>query len=505
MKYVSAKFGNNANSGDNLKNSKLTIAAAAALDTSITIHSGKYLEQNLPTGKVYSGIGNVTFDGSIFNTFITGSGAVTVTNANIINYTNVTGAIYNFTMDKCFFLNSVHNYNSYTDRTIIKTNKAITFNTGSNYFRNSTIYGTSGMFTLNLSSIPNNNLNVIIHSKPTTFQNIYSCLCKFWHFYSVPITLGGVAVTYDGTLGKTIDDLRARAAVVFGGVASDYFQNCKVYNASTTDCFINENLDIREGFYLKPTSPSAKANYITGKHIGAMPVARGPIFPTDYTLGSNIGTDGKLIDPLLNAEADNTIEYTNAFDHGKIILVEQWGEGIVEAPRNGDYSSVDRDTDIDANLKGNGTTLENSEVYVCEIESLSISNGTTTKIYAVGENCTVDATGVWTVIAVNGKMRKLFTTITQVINVLHSRNDNTFTNELAAITPRTHLRYFARPLNAGVETNPMCHVDSSGMPVLGDADTDFTYGVHATYGSPVRVQFRYEKRRRIMQTKNAKS
>jgi hypothetical protein len=533
-KYVSAKFGNNANGGTSLKDSYQTIQKGiteAGGSGIVYVYDGKYLEQNLSfsnTQNIYC-IGNVVFDGSIFSNLST-IGTIpgrflskaTIKNYVSINSSTSTSPIRAIGFQDCFIYECGLTDYINLERTIIKTNKAFTIlelftpaSAGAVIGKNNvSIYGTSGMLSLsaNVSFIEANYaINWIIHSKPTTFLNINACKVKFWHFYSVPITIGAVTKTYNGSSGNALSDLRDAAVTAFGGVAADYFPNCAVYDASTTDCFIDPTLDVKEGFYLKPTSPSATANYITGKHIGALPVARGLIFPTGYTYGSNIQADGTLVDPDDNTPANNTIEYTNPFDHSKVILVENWGEGIIQAERNGDVDNLDRDTDIDANLLGDTDVLTNSEVYVCEVESLSISDGVTTKNYAVGENCLVPATGTWTISATSGVMRKLFTTKAATINVMFSRKDATLavsgeTSYAYGDVTETpaYLRFYVNPYDGVTAKYPMCILDANGIPVLGDADTGFAYTGHAL-GNAVRVQLRYEKRKSIIQVENAKS
>lgn len=516
--YVSAKFGNDDNTGASPKNSFQTIAKAASVVSSLDsvyIYEGKYIEGDISIGrgKMY-GIGNVMMDGTIYNKFDIGPEfRHKIYNFNLFNYNFLTyGGNYNPELFKCFIFNcgnSVLGLSNY-DECIISTNKTFELKLSSSLatsanLNSCTLYGTG---TLNIrgttwdSLTQNVNINNIIYLTSTIFKDANTTKVKFWHFYSVPIDIEEDAlgsILYDNSAGKTINDLRQRCVDYYGGALLDYFPNCQIFDATTTDCFVDETSDVKEGFYLKPTSPSATANYITGKHIGALPVARGLIFPTGYTYGSNIQADGTLLDINDNTPANNTIEYTNPFDHTKVILVENWGEGIVQAMRNGEYNSLDRDTDIDANLLGDTDVLVNDEVYVCEIESLSISDGTTTKNYAVGENCLVETTGTWTITSTLGVMRKLFVENRPTIYSTHSRAD-------ATLATANELKYYIHPIDdLGELTSPMCLLDSSGIPVLGDADAGFQYTGHPTYGDAVRVQLRYEKRKSIIQVENAKS
>ena len=520
-KYISAKYGSSSNGGTSLKDSLLSVKASIATGDYISyVYDGVYFEENIWINSFYQphtiiGMGRVIFDGTLFNYFTplihnNYYGAVlSFVNLTVQNYLAI-GTANNamvVAFDSCY----IHNVGIVTEnpssfhftRVILDSSKEMYpwYSDCPAFINNCVITGT-GVFNLYIlyDLSLNDCVNNIWYKKPIVFSSLSACKVKFNHFYSCLINIGAVTHTYDNE-DYNIDVLRDAAVTAFGGTASDYFPNCAVYNADTTDCFVNPTAGVKEGFYLKPTSPSASANYITGKHIGALPVARGPVFPTDYTSGSNIQADGTLLNPNDNTEANNTIEYTNPFDHGKIVLVEAWGEGIQDAPRNGDYDSLDRDTDIDANLLGDTAVLTNNEVYVCEIESLSITKTEspfTVITYAVGENCLVQATGTWTISATSGKMRKLFTDKRPTIMVKHSRTD-------ATLATATYLKYYITPLNGTTLTYPMCLVDDSGIPVLGDADTGFVYTGHVRYGNAIRVQLRYEKRKSIIQVENAKS
>jgi hypothetical protein len=518
-KYASAKYGSSSNGGTSFEDALLsarTAIAAGGNDSTTYVKDGKYIEENIVGTRGHAiGIGNVVFDGAVFNYFSSAAGKAFY-NFNIRDYTYLSLSATPPIFSGCYIHNVGQGNVNGTAKfgtSVINTNKTFYLYLGSTfeYCKDTAIYGTSGNLILSRVATvsANDNLNVIIHSKPTQFTHQELCKVNYWHFYSVPIDITADAlgsITYDGTAGKTIDDLRTRAFNRYGGAVSDYFPNCVIYDAASDDSFVDPTLGVKEGFYLKPNSPSVSANYVTGKHIGALPVARGLVFPTGFTYGSNIAIDGTLVDPNDNTPANNTLEYTAVFDHSKVILVDSWGSGIIQAERNGDIATVERDTDIDANLLGDTDTLTNDSIYVCETESLSVSAPIAGIVnLAVGENFTVPSTEVWTISATLGEMRELFPVKRPTVYVKFSRTNSTLTGLTYGENADGYLKFFIQAYDGLSAKTPYCLLDGSGIPILGDADTGFQYTGHPTYGDAVKVQLRYEKKKQIIQVENAKS
>jgi len=520
-KHVSINGSNAAGvTGVNEKNGYLTLnkglSSIVSLDT-VYIYEGKYVENmtSIYVRCTITCIGKVVFDGTILSFFIIGNSATSaiknINNAIIENYDSVISSQGSY--GGVFYNSFLYNVGQLTlaylslNKSVISSNKAIKLVlsnaeiTGT--VRDSSIYGTSGLLEITKVNSDgafdaNQNLNVIIHSKPIKF--IYNDLLrvKFWDFYNVSIDIndGLGLILYDNSLGYTINELRQRCVDEFAGVLTDYFPKC-IIHLSTTPCFKDQTSRTKGGFHLHPDSPSRNRNYDNGKYIGALPVADGPPFSDDFTLGLNILPDGTIDEISNTLDDDNTFVFTNWFDHEKLILVESWVLDAVEAQRNGHIISVTKNTADVAIIYPNALT--NDKIYVCELESATISNGTTTINLAVGENHLVAATGTWTITSDN----------TTQLRELYINNKPTFYNRTARVESEkagaNRLKYFLNPYNGLTRMSPMCHLNNLGIPVIGDADEGFSYAGHPQWGLPVRVQLQFEIKEGIIQLLNAKS
>jgi len=512
-KYVSSKFGNDT-LGNGASDAPLqSINSALAIDNTLYIQDGKYLEilTSLAATKDFIGIGNVVLDGTLFNTLTTSSSL----NLSIYNFINLYIVGYNDISS----LRGGNNYFKYCfleSISLLATSNLSTLGIGTNFENNTFLncaeltfhngsYGTPIVKnnTFYLSDIflrvydvnqVNDYINNIYNSCNLSLTTAFSTKLKYNHFYSCLIDIASDAygyVTYDGSIPynettpdlSTQNDMRAlreRAALLYGGVYTDYFPNCDVYDASTTPCFVDQTSGTKAGFALDPLSPSATANYVTGKHIGAVPVGRAWSFPTDFTL-TNIDASGNLI----STSSIGVVE-SNIRDNSKIVLVEEWGNGVIEAMRNGEYTNADKDT---ANTTlGDTDTLTNGSTYVCESETLSVDDGTGVIVLAVGENFYADSASYVITSSGAGVLRELYPSKRPTIECKFSKTDPT-------LSGLNYLKFYIKAYDGTTAMPPMMSADG----LLGDADTGFSYA------TATRVPLRWEQRKITIQVDNAKS
>lgn len=275
----------------------------------------------------------------------------------------------------------------------------------------------------------------------------YLKYCLF-HNMSFKFTGGGLGsdeTAFSYPTGTTDDEkfnnLRQRCVLVYGGLQSDYFINCRYLSASTNELFVDADNGVLN---LVPGSIASNM-YYDGTFIGALNEGRDAMFPSEYIPGSisNIDNNGQLVDQTINAEATSQI-----IDLGSLRKITSFAGIEALAYNNGNQlNAIDNlGPEISA-----GSTLTIGKVYWVDFGNI-VSNAIS---YAFRQTFTASSTSFST--SDGGKVREVLTDkYNGSISIKCSRTDATLASA-STITMDLHL-------------TPTVNSDVNSEPTYGNRD-----------------------------------
>ena len=276
--------------------------------------------------------------------------------------------------------------------------------------------------------------------------------------------LGNDETAYSYPTGNTdtekLQNLRERAAAVYGGQNYDYFIGCKYYSRDTADedtpgndaetayqdIFVDADND---DFHLKADNP-VDAQYMAwdGNYVGAKPVGVG-VGLSSMTLSNIDATTGLIQDQETDATAD-----TGIIDIGKERKITNISALGQRAMRNG--QQVNTISNLSAPIAA-GSTLTAGKIYMCIDDVITLDTDSKSynpwEMFLVGTTQTFSTTGA-------GRVQEVYIDqYDEKITIQCSKTDSTLTG-VPTITLFLH------------ET-PMVNVDTNGEPTKGNADAGY--------------------------------
>lgn len=248
-----------------------------------------------------------------------------------------------------------------------------------------------------------------------------------------------------------MQNLRDRAAIVYGGIANDYFDGCQYYSGSYNDIFIDAD---NGNFYLKETGIAATMSF-EGKYIGAKGVGK-EIFISEFNSLSNFNAStGQVTDQTIDAIAfDSPIR-----DLGEVRNILNLEEIGVNAYRNGIYKNTD--DFLGAEITAGSSVLTAGEPYYVYSGSITLDDsGTTT--YNVFDTFTAVDEGGGAGLGFSGAG------IVKKVNI--DKYDNKMYLKCSKVDPNLT---GAVEIQLFLNQTPEVNIDVNGEPVLGNADAGF--------------------------------
>lgn len=260
--------------------------------------------------------------------------------------------------------------------------------------------------------------------------------------YTYP--MGGDTLDDTTTDEEKMQNLRERAATVYGGNAKDYFIGCQYYSGAASDIFNDPDND---DYTLKTGTIATYMSY-EGSYVGKYPPSLSWKFPDDFS--NIVNFDGnKIADQTQDASAEGSIK-----DIGAVRQITNLP--VIDSPAYRNGVNLNDDNVLQNGSISSGNIQAGHVYYVNGSEGDSITyNGTTYNYneYFVGVDGVTTFTG-------SGIVREVYyNDYKRAMQWKFSRDDSTLSNAVK-IT-----------LYAGQE--PEVNTDTDENPTAGNADDNF--------------------------------
>ncbi|MCH7516340.1 MAG: hypothetical protein IIB08_04315 [Bacteroidetes bacterium] len=250
-----------------------------------------------------------------------------------------------------------------------------------------------------------------------------------------------------------LENLRDRMVIVYGGLSSDYLENCQYYAGSYNDIFFDADND---NFYLIqdsiPATMSFEGTYIGAKGIGkSIPIA-------DFSSRTNFDANGNMTDQAINANSG----YAPIQSLDRVRTIISFDAIGVNAFRNGVYKQSDNF--LGSDITEGPNILTDGEPYYVYSGSITRDNtGATAQIIYDTFTVVDEGSGVGLGFSGSGVVKHVDTDIfNSTVKLKVSSVDETLSGAM-------ELKFMLNKV-------PMVNLDEFNNAIFGNADAGYISG-----------------------------